>query len=66
MDTLFDYLTYTKAAGYIVAAVLLVGFIRSGVLTERETATGCGRARGRRRVHETQDPGGRRGGCPRF
>jgi len=27
METLFDYLTYTKSVGYIVAGLFLVGFI---------------------------------------
>jgi hypothetical protein len=38
MHTLFDFLTHTKAVGYIVAGVLLVGFIPFWrFLTERET-----------------------------
>jgi hypothetical protein len=38
MHTLFDFLTYTKGIGYIVAGLLLVGFIPFWrFLTERET-----------------------------
>ena len=37
MHTLFDFLTHTKGAGYIVAGLLLVGFIPFWrFLTERE------------------------------
>lgn len=37
MHTLFDFLTHTKAVGYIVAGILLVGFIPFWrFLTERE------------------------------
>jgi hypothetical protein len=37
MHTLFDFLTYTKGLGYIVAGLLLVGFIPFWkFLTERE------------------------------
>lgn len=37
METLFDYLTYTKSVGYVVAGLLLVGFIPFWrFLTERE------------------------------
>jgi hypothetical protein len=37
METFFDYLTQTKAMGYIIAAVLLVGFVPFWqFLTERE------------------------------
>lgn len=40
MYTLFDYLTYTKGVGYIVAGLLLVGFIPFWrFLTEREKGT---------------------------
>ena len=38
MHTLFDFLTHTKGVGYIVAGLLLVGFIPFWqFLTERET-----------------------------
>ena len=38
MQTLFDFLTYTKGVGYIVAGLLLVGFVPFWrFLTERET-----------------------------
>jgi len=37
VETLFDYLTYTKSVGYIVAGLFLVGFIPFWkFLTERE------------------------------
>lgn len=37
MHTLFDFLTHTKALGYVVAGLLLVGFIPFwNFLTERE------------------------------
>jgi hypothetical protein len=37
MHTLFDYLTHTKAMGYIVAALVLLAFIPFWrFLTERE------------------------------
>jgi len=37
MQTLFDFLTHTKAMGYIVAALVLVAFIPFWrFLTERE------------------------------
>jgi hypothetical protein len=37
MHTLFDFLTHTKAVGYIVAGLLLVSFIPFWLfLTERE------------------------------
>jgi hypothetical protein len=37
MHTLFDFLTHTKGLAYIVAAVLLAGFIPFWLfLTERE------------------------------
>lgn len=37
VHTLFDFLTYTKAIGYVVAAVLLIGFVPFwNFLTERE------------------------------
>lgn len=40
MYTLFDFLTYTKGVGYIVAGLLLVGFIPFWrFLTEREKGT---------------------------
>ena len=40
MHTLFDFLTHTKAIGYIVAGLLLVGFVPFwAFLTEREEKT---------------------------
>lgn len=37
METLFDYLTHTKSVGYVVAGLVLVGFIPFWrFLTERE------------------------------
>ena len=37
MHTLFDFLTYTKTVGYIVAGLLLLGFVPFWrFLTERE------------------------------
>lgn len=37
VHTLFDFLTYTKAMAYIVAGVLLIGFVPFWkFLTERE------------------------------
>jgi len=37
METLFDYLTHTKAVGYVVAGLLLVVFLPFwNFLTERE------------------------------
>jgi hypothetical protein len=37
METLFDYLTHTKALGYIVAGLCLVAFVPFwNFLTERE------------------------------
>jgi len=37
MNTLFDFLTHTKAVGYVVAGLLLVSFIPFwSFLTERE------------------------------
>ena len=37
METLFDYLTHTKSAGYLVAGLLLVAFVPFWrFLTERE------------------------------
>ena len=40
MHTLFDYLTHTKAIGYIVAGLLLVSYIPFwAFLTDREGPT---------------------------
>lgn len=43
MHTLFDFLTHTKAAGYIVAGLLLVSYIPFWrFLTERERRNALG------------------------
>lgn len=40
MHTLFDFMTYTKGMTYIVAGLLMVGFIPFWLyLTERENKT---------------------------
>ena len=45
MHTLFDFLTHTKGVTYIVAGLLLVGFIPFWrFLTERESSRGTGNA----------------------
>ena len=50
MHTLFDFLTHTKAMGYIIAGLLLVGYIPFWrYLTEREGADHAAIERGRGR-----------------